>query len=94
MYIFLKIIGLIVTLKNPYKHIRYYHEVEQNRGMFFLEDQIDWIGGFPYESITKYDLEKIIGNNFYLKYYKKSKTGVLRSLFGTGCSIYIFQKIK
>ena len=93
-YIFLKIIGLIAILRNPYKHIKNYHEVNENRGMFFLEDQIDWIGGYPYESITKYDLEKIIGNDFILKYYKKSKTGILRSLFGTGCSIYTFQKIK
>ena len=91
-YIIFKIIVLILLFKNPYKHIRDYQNNEQNRGMLFFNDQVDWVGGYPYESITKKELETIVGEDFSLRFYNKSKTGILRSLLGNGCSIYTFEK--
>ena len=88
-YNILKIFGLLITLKNPYLYVKNYRS---NRGMSFIYDQIDWIGGYPYESINKTELLKIIGSDFKLLQYKRAKTGLFRSILGTGCSEYVFKK--
>jgi 2-polyprenyl-6-hydroxyphenyl methylase/3-demethylubiquinone-9 3-methyltransferase len=89
-YNFLKILGLVFSLKNPYLYIKNY---KSNRGMSFMYDQIDWIGGYPYESIEKNELINIVGSDYKLEIYKPAKKGTLRSIFGTGCSIYKFKRL-
>ena len=89
-YNLIKILSLLITFRNPYLYIKNY---KSNRGMDFLYDQIDWIGGYPYESITKDELVSIIGDGFKLEYHKIAKKGIIKSILGTGCSIYKFRKL-
>lgn len=89
-YNIFKILALLLVFKNPYNYIKKY---KSNRGMSFKYDQIDWLGGYPYESINQDELHNIVGSDFVLQYSKKVKKGLFRSLLGTGCSTYRFKKI-
>tara|TARA_B100001248_G_scaffold250487_1_gene224624 strand:- start:20183 stop:20986 length:804 start_codon:yes stop_codon:yes gene_type:complete len=89
-YNIIKIFGICVALKNPITYIKNYRS---NRGMNFWYDTKDWLGGYPYESINKPEVIDLLGDEFELKYFKKAPTGVFRSVFGTGCSIYVFYKV-
>ena len=67
----------LVTLKNP---------LEQDRGMHFYYNVIDWIGGFPYEYASK---TEVIG------FVERIGFKCIRfrpSLVPTGCNEYIFVK--
>jgi 2-polyprenyl-6-hydroxyphenyl methylase/3-demethylubiquinone-9 3-methyltransferase len=45
---------------------RAYRDTEYPRGMDFHHDLVDWLGGYPYEYRTKYEISKLIGNEFGL----------------------------
>lgn len=65
---------------------------ERNRGMDFAHDVHDWLGGWPYESITFGDvagLMKGLGFNVHRSY---AKAGRDLGLFGSGCDEYVFTK--
>ena len=53
-------------------------------------DAIDWLGGYPYESASKYEIIHMVGDKFKLirSYSTYNNIGLL----GTGCAEYIFQK--
>lgn len=81
---FLSIIYLIkITLsgQNPLKFIREYGE---DRGMNFIHDAHDWLGGYPYESIKPDALLKYMDE----KGFKPIKTHIIESrtgFWGTAC---------
>lgn len=46
LYVSYYIIALLILFKNPVKYVRNY---KSNRGMSWLYDVYDWLGGYPYE---------------------------------------------
>ncbi len=67
----------MVTLKNP---------LDQDRGMHFYYNVIDWIGGFPYEYASKSEVITFIESlGFKCIRFRPS-------LVPTGCNEYIFVK--
>lgn len=60
------------------------------RGMDIKHDAIDWLGGYPYESATASEIERIVGNRFKLLASFNTIPG--KGLFGTGCAEYTFQR--
>jgi 2-polyprenyl-3-methyl-5-hydroxy-6-metoxy-1,4-benzoquinol methylase len=64
---------------------------QKSRGMLWFYDSIDWLGGYPYESASKEEIEKfLINKKFYL--LKSYKTNPSIGLFGSGCAEYVFKK--
>lgn len=78
----------VIRRKNFLNYVKNY---KSNRGMNFFIDVHDWLGGYPYESISSFELRT-----------KMSKLGFeeLRSftykpgigLFGSGCDQFVFKK--
>ena len=68
---------LLVTRRNPLK---------KDRGMDFLVDIVDWIGGYPYEYATV-DEVLDLGNKYGLKMLRVSPASV-----PTGCNEFVFTK--
>ena len=60
------------------------------RGMNVYFDAIDWLGGYPYESASKEEIIKMVGDNFILK--NSFSTNSNLELLGSGCAEYVFQK--
>ncbi|MEM6782013.1 MAG: class I SAM-dependent methyltransferase, partial [Pseudomonadota bacterium] len=80
----------LVLRQNPIKYIRDYHE---QRGMRFMTDVRDWLGGYPYESATPEetkDFMKARGFEFISGINTDPQKGA--GLFGSGCAEYVFQK--
>jgi 2-polyprenyl-6-hydroxyphenyl methylase/3-demethylubiquinone-9 3-methyltransferase len=76
------IIGLTLNLVNPITYIKNYHSL---RGMSFMTDIKDWLGGYPYEYAYS---EKIIAY-FKERGFECAKTNPARSI---GCNEFLFIK--
>jgi 2-polyprenyl-6-hydroxyphenyl methylase/3-demethylubiquinone-9 3-methyltransferase len=88
----------IKLLKFKYKITRKDFEVMRNnyfnsRGMSFEHDVHDWLGGYPYESITparaKEHMQKLEFTEVR-KFVHDSGIG----FFGTGCDEFVFKKVE
>jgi 2-polyprenyl-6-hydroxyphenyl methylase/3-demethylubiquinone-9 3-methyltransferase len=57
--------------------------------MDFLHDVRDWLGGYPYESISPAELDAILAPLGFtaLKRNVKRRSG----LFGSGCDEYVYR---
>lgn len=79
-YVFLFFIGLLISGKNPFKYIKNY---KSNRGMNWINDLIDWIGGYPYEFAST----KTVISHFENFGLKCSRVVGARSI---GCNEFLF----
>jgi ubiquinone/menaquinone biosynthesis C-methylase UbiE len=80
-------IGLTVTGRDFSSYVRDY--AQRNRGMNFHTDVRDWLGGYPYESISERDTLDFIGGLGFAplrRFCKPPGKGV----FGTHCNEYVF----
>lgn len=75
---------LIGKLKNGENIIEYVFRYKEKRGMSFLHDQIDWIGGYPIEFSSK---EEVI--NFCTKALSLQLKNIST---GEGCSEFLFER--
>ncbi len=67
----------MVTLENPFN---------QQRGMDFYYNVIDWVGGYPYEYASKEEIVDFVERNgFTLRKFKKPKVP-------TGCNEFVFER--
>lgn len=74
--------------RNPWAFVRNY---ESQRGMSFMHDVDDWLGGFPYESVAEPELIAFMqARGFSLLRSFNTKSGI--GLFGTGCGEWVFRK--
>jgi 2-polyprenyl-6-hydroxyphenyl methylase/3-demethylubiquinone-9 3-methyltransferase len=63
---------------------------KQTRGMEFLVDVDDWLGGYPYESVLPEELEAFVGKmGFRTRERFNVRPG--RGFFGTGCGEWRFE---
>lgn len=72
--------------------IPFVREYSKSRGMEFLVDVDDWLGGYPYESVDSAELkERLEQRGFRLieSFNTTAGTGV----FGTGCGEWRFNKV-
>ncbi len=77
-----------LTGTNPF---RYISEYNSNRGMSFMTDIRDWLGGYPYESVSDTELvNKLQGMGFQLMTQKNTTPSL--GLFGSGCGEWVFMK--
>ncbi len=93
IYILLFKLGLIFTKRNPKSYIENY---EKNRGMDFYHDVHDWLGGYPYESISKKEVQHLMNSLGFVEvrsFVREGKFfGRSLGLFGSGCDEYVYRK--
>lgn len=85
---YVRLFGAYLALrgKRLSTHIRNY---PSKRGMDFLHDVRDWIGGYPYESISGSELEALLQPAGFMRV---SATIKRRSgLFGSGCDEFVYR---
>lgn len=82
LYVAYYIMGLALNGVNPYLYIKNYRSL---RGMSFMTDIKDWLGGYPYEYASS---EEIV-SYFAERQFKCLKTKPARSI---GCNEFLFCK--
>lgn len=74
--------------ESPLKYIKEYH---QKRGMSFSHDAHDWLGGYPYESISPEEMRAFV-ENFGFEVEREFVTERSIGLFGAPCDEYVLRK--
>ncbi len=87
----LQVLGVSVKLlfkaTNPFKYIKDY---KKSRGMSYLHDVHDWLGGYPYESIALEEMKKF-ANEIGFKILKTRNIENRQPIgfFGSGCGEFV-----
>jgi 2-polyprenyl-3-methyl-5-hydroxy-6-metoxy-1,4-benzoquinol methylase len=94
-YVIFYKIALICTCRNPSSFIESY---KNKRGMDFMHDVHDWMGGWPYEAIGRSEVEPFLAKlSFCLRKFNGSRGKLFGrdlGIFGSGCDEYLFQRIE
>ena len=81
-------LGMVVKGRNPMRYIR---EYPARRGMRWRHDVHDWLGGYPYESVTQAELADFLSpRGFKLRRQFVSPPG--SGLMGSGCDEYVWER--
>jgi len=74
----------------------YLQGYDSNRGMDYLHDMHDWLGGWPYESISPEEVEKVMTQLGFSCVRALTRKGRLfgrdPGFFGSGCDEYVYQR--
>jgi 2-polyprenyl-6-hydroxyphenyl methylase/3-demethylubiquinone-9 3-methyltransferase len=62
------------------------------RGMNFSHDVHDWLGGYPYESISSDELDALMRRLGFACVHR-GETPVKIGLFGSGCTEYLYRRL-
>jgi SAM-dependent methyltransferase len=62
------------------------------RGMSFIHDVHDWMGGYPYESISAAEIDAVMSSLGFARVRGGTVTLLTTGLFGSGCNEYLFQR--
>ena len=88
IYILFLLFYSVIRKRNFFSYVKNYRN---NRGMNFFIDVHDWLGGYPYESISPLELRskmKIFGFQEYRSFTHPAGIGI----FGSGCDEFVFKK--
>lgn len=88
IYILFFRLGLCLTGRS-FK--RYVAEYKKMRGMEFLHDVHDWLGGYPYESISPPEVDRLLREHGFALVRRFTRPG-LTAVLGSGCDEYVYQK--
>lgn len=81
-------LGLLATGRWPPRYFRDYHG---RRGMSWRHDVHDWLGGYPYESVTPQALGAFMRARGFELRRQFVKPGGL-GLFGSGCDEFVWRR--
>jgi 2-polyprenyl-3-methyl-5-hydroxy-6-metoxy-1,4-benzoquinol methylase len=92
IYIRLFRIGLLVTGR---RFAAYEKNYRSNRGMDFYHDVHDWMGGYPYESISNREVDDLMTSTGFQaqRLFLSSTRKILGrnvGFFGSGCDEYVY----
>ena len=91
-FIYVFIFALRFTSKYRKTSIfQYVSSYEQFRGMKWIYDVRDWLGGYPYESISASDLKQKFSDLGFVLVNEFSSLPEM-GLLGTGCDEFLFRK--
>jgi SAM-dependent methyltransferase len=83
--------GLLVTGRSPRN---YFSGYKIARGMNWHHDIHDWLGGYPYESVTPEELSKFLGERGFSMERRFEKRAAAFGLFGSHCDEFVARKMK
>jgi hypothetical protein len=64
---------------------------QSGRGMDFIHDVHDWMGGYPYESILAADVEALMRPLGFARVHGMD-TPLTAGIFGSGCDEYLYRR--
>ena len=75
---------------------RFVREYRSNRGMDFYRDVHDWLGGYPYESLSPDDVETVMRSLGFCRTrrFVRDWLGAQIGLFGSGCDEYAYRRVR
>lgn len=85
VYLSVYLLGKTVTFNNP---LSVYKNYSKDRGMSLLHDIHDWMGGYPYESISNEEIMELAESlklNLEFKKISRRRLGLL----GSGCNEFL-----
>lgn len=84
-------IGLRLTGKSLARHIASY---DRKRGMDFYHDVHDWLGGYPYESMSPVAIDHILSEQKLEHMRSFALNSVMHriGIFGAGCDEYVYKR--
>jgi 2-polyprenyl-6-hydroxyphenyl methylase/3-demethylubiquinone-9 3-methyltransferase len=88
LYVTLLRLGFLATGRNFQRYVENY---QGSRGMNFMHNVHDWLGGHPYESISPSevnDLMRGLGFAHVRSFTRPARLGI----FGSGCDEYVYQR--
>jgi len=77
------------------KHKQRVAGYRSNRGMDYYHDVHDWMGGWPYESISPEEVErqmKVLGFELVRRFIHRSWLHRHTGLLGSGCDEYVYRR--
>lgn len=80
--------ALLLTGRNPWQRWREGNE----RGMSIAHDAHDWLGGFPYESVSPPEVLAFMAQRGFEHRQTVPFRVPLKGLLGSGCTEYVFRK--
>ena len=83
-------LGLWVTGR---RFKRYVETYKSNRGMDFEHDVHDWMGGYPYESISPGDVDTLVGSLGFRKVRVFTPGYRPTRGFIPGCDEYVYERV-
>jgi len=72
---------------------RYVETYKRNRGMDFEHDVHDWMGGYPYESISPGKVDALVGGLGFRKVRVFARSFRLTGVFASGCDEYVYERV-
>ncbi len=78
--------GLLATGRNP---LRYLRDYRNTRGMDFMHDVHDWLGGHPYESVTPEEVADFLRRAGFRPVRSFEKPARTAGLLGSHCDEYV-----
>jgi 2-polyprenyl-6-hydroxyphenyl methylase/3-demethylubiquinone-9 3-methyltransferase len=88
LYIALLRMAFFATGRDFQSHVAGYHSV---RGMDFVHDVHDWMGGYPYESILAPEVDALMGPLGFTC-IRATGTPLTTGIFGSGCDEYLYRR--
>lgn len=83
-------LGLLATGRNPLTYISAY---KSNRGMNWDHDVHDWLGGYPYESVTSEEVETFMKAQGFEMVRANTKAANVGGLLGTHCDEFVAMRM-
>jgi 2-polyprenyl-6-hydroxyphenyl methylase/3-demethylubiquinone-9 3-methyltransferase len=78
--------GITATGRNPWRYVRTYGSA---RGMDFHHDVVDWLGGYPYESVAPEELSAFLAARGFEMERMRAKTPAVWGVLGTHCDEFV-----
>lgn len=91
VYLALFRLGLPLTT-GQYSFNSYVATYRQQRGMDFSHDVHDWLGGWPYESISPAQTEQLMSGLGFARVRAFVRARVGLGVFGSGCDEYVYAR--
>ncbi len=82
-------LGLIATGRDP---ARYVVDYKSARGMSWSHDVHDWLGGYPYESVTPQEVTAALDRLGFAMVRMFEKPAAAKGLFGSHCDEFVAQR--
>jgi SAM-dependent methyltransferase len=84
------VLGLIATRRNPIAYIKNYRRA---RGMDWSHNVHDWLGGYPYESVSPEELEHFLTQKGFSIKRSFTKPAALGGLLGSHCDEFVAERV-
>jgi SAM-dependent methyltransferase len=88
IYVVLYRLAFFLTGRDFRSYLANYHSM---RGMSFIHNVHDWMGGYPYESISAPQVATLMGRLGFARVHGMA-TPVTTGIFGSGCDEYLYQR--